>query len=179
MIYIMIFVPSQREVLQSLIHFTGREIYPDFSARVSRKYLMMCDQRAIKILVNTIQMVGILLFSNTLLLSLSGYAYIIHNEIQLPVPVLFPFTDLESVNGLIINLLNQAFLAFIAFAGLIGIEIATCILKDSIGMSSAAICYSIDEISEKSIGSAAYSRACIDRYFRHILMQSQDLDRYA
>lgn len=172
----MILTPSKRKALQSLIHFSGENVYPDFSRGINSRYLTICDKRAIKLLLSTLQMVGILLFSNALFTILSGVAYFFYNDIQFPVPVLLPFTDLES-NGLVINILNQVFVAFTAFVGLIGIEIATCILRDSIGMSTAAICYSIDEMSEK-VNDPAYSRVYIDRCFRNILMQTQDLDRY-
>lgn len=60
------------------------------------------------------------------------------------IPILFPFSDLESVNGIIVNILNQMFIAVVGISAVISIEIVTCILKNSVYTIAAIICHSID-----------------------------------
>lgn len=178
MIYAMIFRQPQRKKFQALIHFAGEKIYPDFRTESSSKYIRICDQCALKLLSNTVQIVGLIQASTFVLTSFSMLALIIDNEIQLSLPVLFPFTDLESVNGLLINMLNQAFIGFLVIVGNISIEIPTCMLKNSVWVIGATISHAIDEMTERIEKPETFSKFCIDLYFRNILIQAQDLDRY-
>lgn len=178
MIYVKTFIPSKRLELQSLVYFSGENVYPDINEGSDRRYVKMCDRNAIKLLFDTMRALGIISISNLVLLMLGMFAYIYKHEIQLPVPVLFPFTDLETINGITINLLNQLFISFTGFAGLVGIEIATCILRDSLLIITASMCFSIDEMSEKIIDSMQNRPIHIDYHFRHILVQAQDFDRW-
>lgn len=177
MIYAMVFNSSQRKALQALVYFAGENIYPDFDSESDREYIRICDQCALKLLSNTLRIVGLIQISTGILTSFSMLAFIMNNEIQLSLPVLFPFTNLESLNGLIINIFNQIFIGFMGITGNIGIEIPTCIIKNAVLVIRATICYSIDELSEKIEQSEGYSKACIDIHFRNILIQAQDLDR--
>lgn len=97
-------------------------------------------------------------------------------ELTLPIPIFVPFTDISTIHGIVINILNQAYLSLIGFAGSSGIEVFTCMVKNTVWASAVAICFSIDEISE-SIKQTKPSRA-IDKEFRNILIQLQDYDRY-
>lgn len=178
MVYAIVFSPSQRKQFQSLAYFAGEKIYPGIRTESSSEYIRICDQSALQLLSNTVKIVGLIQISTAIVTSFSMLAFIIDDEIQLSVPVLFPFTDLESVNGLMINILNQVFLGFLAFVGTMGVEILTCILKNCILVISATISHAIDEITKKIEKPETCSKLCIDRYFRNILIQAQDLDRY-
>lgn len=177
MIYVRILNRLDRKELQSLIHFSGEKIYSNIIKESNRKYRMMCDRMAHELLFDTIKVLGIINASNVVVMSLSGYAYFNKNEIHFPVPVLFPFTDLESIKGIIINTLNQSFLCLVGSVGLLGIEITTCIIKDTLRVSTAAICYSIDEMSELILCHEANQKISIDLHFRNIIIQIQDFDR--
>lgn len=178
MVYASVFDSSQRKETQSLVYFAGEKIYPDFTGECSRRYMEICDQSALKLLSDTLKTVGMIFASNSILLIFLILAFIHNNEIELPIPVIFPFTDLESVNGLVINLLNQSFMAFMVVAGNIGIAIPTCMLNNSVWIVTVTICHAIDELTEILNGLASDSKTGIDYCFRNILIQVQDLDRY-
>lgn len=123
-------------------------------------------------------MVGMILTSNAIFVTFSILAFIMKNEIQLPVPVLFPFTDLGTIGGLTINMANQLSLCFIGLTGNIGIEIPTCMLINSVWITTVTICHAIDEITERLNEPARNTKIAIDYCFRNILIQVQDLDRF-
>lgn len=92
-------------------------------------------------------------------------------------PILLPFTNLKSMHGIILNILNQMFIVLVGTTGNIGIEIITCLLKDTIKMSTIVICQSIDELSEFIEKSKSDDENYIDYQYRNILIQVQDLNR--
>lgn len=140
--------------------------------------MRICEQSAIILLLDTIKMLGVINVSSAIIPIFSLIALIMYGEIQLSVPVLFPFTDLETIEGFTINLVNQLFIGIVGLAGSIGIEILTCVLKDSVWITTAAISYAVDEISEKIEDPVLIpSEICIDNYFRNILAQVQDFER--
>lgn len=136
----------------------------------------MCDECAVKLLKSTVKTIGVIVGSLCIYLFFPIIAFVFEHDLQLPIPVLLPFTDLQSANGILLNLLNQIFMDFIGMAGNIGIEIITCLLKNSVWASVLIICSSIDEFFDlekfKSL-----SNTTIDYKFRNILIQIQDLDR--
>lgn len=177
--YVLVFDPSKRKDFQSQVYFAGEKIYPDFSEECSLQYMRMCEQSVLKLLSSTAKKIGMIITSNGVLLMFSTYAYIFKNEIQLPVPLILPFTDLESIDGLIINMLNQAFLASLVVVGNVGIEIATCILNNGVFISASAICHEIDGISQRIREHREWNAtAGIDYYFRNIIVQVEDFDRF-
>lgn len=178
MLYIPLFDSSKRKTLQSYVLFAGEKIYPDFNAKCSRKFMRISDQSAIKMLSNSLKIVGILCFSNIFIGISIILTFILYDEIQMPIPVIFPFTDLESAAGLIINFASQFLMVFMIVIGNIGVEIATCILKNSVWMITVSLCHSIDVITEKIMDPLSNSKTSIDYRFQNILIQVQDLDRY-
>lgn len=173
----MILKPKPRNVLRSLVYFSER-IYPSLNAECSSNYMRICERCALKLLSNTIKIVGIIYFSCNIIPLFSISAYMINGEIQLPVPVIFPFTDLKSRNGMVINFLNQLFIAFMGVFGNIGIEIPTIMLKNTVWVMAAAMCNAIDDLNAKIDEPVHKSKMWVDYCFRNILIQAQDLDRY-
>lgn len=177
MVYTTVFNPSEIKELQGIVYFSGENIYPDFNSKCTEKYFRICEQCAIKLFSNAIKVLGSIMVSSAIMPRFAAIAYIMDNDIQLPVPLLFPFTDLESSNGLVINLMHQGFLGFMVVGGNIGIELTSCIVKNTIGTTTAAISYSIDDLIEKFKNPKGNSITYIDGSFRNILIQAQDLDR--
>lgn len=175
MLYVMALDPLKRKIMQSLVHFGGEKIYTDVNENSDRKYIRMCEEKALQLLADAIKTIAIINGSNICMLVLCLYAFCVKNEIQLVIPVLFPFTDLESTCGLIINALNQMLVGFMGFMGLIGIEVTTCILKDSLSIMNTGISYSIDVMTEEIQQSSM--QLCVDHHFRNIIIQVQDFDR--
>lgn len=116
-IYFLILSPSKRQIFQSLAFFAGENIYTNIGMNSNPRYIRVCDQSAVKLLKSTLAMLGIIFTFSTISVIFPLYAYVVKNDIQLPVPILLPFTDLESRLGIILNLLNQVFIAWIGVAG--------------------------------------------------------------
>lgn len=141
-------------------------------------YDSICNESAIKLLKSTIRTLAIVIVSLTIYSIIPVVALLQNNEIQLTVPVLFPFTNLESQTGLIVNMLNQLFIAAIGMTANIGIEVLNCILANTVWTNAIVICYSIDEISRILQNSKQHSVGIVDYRFRNIVMRVQDADRY-
>lgn len=172
---------SKLKILQSLGFFGLDRIYTDTSMDSDLNYVKMCDQSAIKLLTSTSKTLSIIIISLNVLLIYPLYAFVFQNEIQLAIPVFLPFTDLKTKSGILLNLANQLFIAFVGTTGNIGIEITTCILKNNVWVSIVVICYSIDiltEYLEHPHGNGENIERSIDLTFRNILIQIQDYDRY-
>lgn len=164
--------------MQSLLFFVGDNIYPDNQID-NPNYIRSCDKSAIKLLRTVITVI-----CATIIICIFYYIfpivyYILTKEVHLPVPILCPFTDLMSTNGILINVLNQIFLCSYGLSGMIAIEIMQLMLKNTVWASTVAICHSIDELSLAIEHSNVSSTITIDYLFRNILIQVQDVSRYA
>lgn len=179
-IYLIIMIESKR--FQSLLFFAGEKIYTNIHENSNMSYIRVCNESAIKLLKSTLTTLFMLIASNVIYLGFPSYATMIHHEIQLTIPVLLPFTDLETSHGIVINILNQMFISTIGVVGNFGIEVATCMLKNTVWGVMVVICHSIDEISKLLQNSdddstESNSKGNIDIYFRNMLIQIQDFDR--
>lgn len=170
-------IESSRKMYQSLIFFVGDKIYINVDEDSNPKYVRLIDETAIKLLTSTLTTISIIIGSIIVYVGFPIYVFIFHNEIQFAVPVYVPFTDLSSTTGIIINVIQQCISVWIGVAGNIGIEIITCMLKNTVWACTVAICHSIDEISELLVKSKTCSSNLITSRFRNILVQVQDLDR--
>lgn len=174
----MIMIPSKLKTLQNLAFFAGEKIYTDSTDDCDLSYIRVCDQSAIKLLKSTTKTMGIIAIGIIICVTFPILAFVLYNDIQLPIPVLLPFTDIESATGITLNLLNQLFISFIGITGNIGIEIATCLFKNSVWASTVAIRHSINDFSAVIETSLKTPAKILDYRFRNILMQVQDYDRY-
>lgn len=179
LVYALIMIPSKRPRFQKLIFFAGDKIYTEHG-QSNANYIKVTDESAIQLFMNTAKIIGMITVSMTIFCIFPIYAFIYRNEIQFPVPVLIPFTTLDTKIGLLVNVLNQAFTCLIGITGNYGIEIIACILKNTVWASASTICYSLDELTEllhepeqreKKIMKTKYQ-------LRNTLVQIQDFDRY-
>lgn len=175
--YCLIILPHERKIFQSLIFFAGDNLYTDVSECPDPKYIDICNQSAIKLFKSVLKTVTILIVCAIIYALFPIHAFIVKNEIQLPVPILFPFTDLESTNGLTINMFNQIFLLFYGCVGTFGFEIFNCILKNAVWMAMMGICHSVDELSMNLQEPTPQSICFIKCSYRNIIIQIQDYDR--
>lgn len=161
--------------LQRLVHFSGESIYTDVNLESNPRYIQICDQSAIRLMNDVLKVVGVMILCSIIYSFNPMYALVYLHEIFLPYPVFFPFTDSTTMHGIIINMANQLFLGLIGIAGNLGIEVMTCMIKNTVWVAATAICYSIDELTD-SVKQSKPSRI-IDMEFRKMLIQVQDLDR--
>lgn len=177
-LYVMIMVPQSRKEFRSHIYFVGERVYTDIDENSNASYIKALDQSAIKLFTSTAKTVAIVVVSMIIYLTFPIIVYIQSNELHLPIPILVPFTDLETKNGLIINLWNQSSIAVMIIVGNIGIEMITCMLKNSVWATTVAIGHTIDEISAFFEEPEPPSESVFDRYIRNLSIQVRDLDRY-
>lgn len=113
-------IPSKKKEYQSLAFFAGDRIYTHIKDDSNPSYIHVCNQSAIKLLKSTSTILGIVVSSMIILLVFPIYALVFKNDIQLPIPVVLPFTDLETKNGITLNIANQVFIVLIGATGNIG-----------------------------------------------------------
>lgn len=166
-------VPSNIKIYHSLIFF-AEKIYTDIKKDASPEYIRICNESVIKLLKSTWKTLGIILLSVVMFLIFPVYAFVVNHDLQLPIPVLLPFTDLNSSNAIALNLFNQMFISLNGGTGNVGIEMITFILKNTVWASTMAICYSIDEFSNLITHSESNSSTTVLYTFRNIVIQLQD-----
>lgn len=118
--YLLVMVESKRKVYQSLAFFAGDKIYTHITDHPNLGYIKVIDESAIKLFKSTSGTLGIVATSMIILLIFPMYAFVFNRDIQLPIPVVLPFTDLESKNGITLNVVNQVLCSFIGGTGNIG-----------------------------------------------------------
>ena len=141
-------------------------------------YISVSEQSAYNLSKNLFETLGIYIISALIYATFPIYHFIANNEIHLIIPVLFPFTDLVTVNGIVINMANQLFTGSIGVCGTLGIEVAVCMIKNTFGAISSAACYSIGELVTAFNESTRFSNRIVEIHFRNIIIQLQDFDRY-
>lgn len=169
---------SKRGAYQSLMFFAGNKIYTDFHRNSNRRYIHVCNQSAMKLLKNTLATLAIIVGSMNVYVSIPVMAAIKANQVPLPIPILVPFTTYDTNLGIIVNLSNQMFTASVGLAGNLGIEVITCILKNTVWVSTVVVGHSIDEYAKVIEENDPKTKLHSNQYFRNILVQVQDLDRY-
>lgn len=174
MIYAKVILPSQRKMLVSLAFFGGRKIYTDYGSNYSSDYIRVCNDSAIKLLKDTITTLCLLVTCNCLYMIFPMYSMLFKNEIQLPLPIFLPFTEFKGTIDIILNVSVQLYISLYGIIGNFGIEIMTCLIKNTIWATVVAICYSIDMMVQSI--EAKKSDYVIDQEFRAILIQMQDYD---
>lgn len=175
--YVVVMIPRTRSMLQTLLWFAGDKIYTDVDDQSDPKYIRVCNERAIQLLKSTSITIGIIVATLNIYLGFPVYDTIFGEEFQLPVPVYVPFTDYSTVYGLTINILNNIFIAVVGLLGTIGVEIMTCMLKDTISATTVAVGYALQQLSDMLESANQKSSKTIDGYLRNILIQVQDYDR--
>lgn len=185
-------IPKSRKEFRSFAYFVGEKVYPEFDDGCSASYLQVIDESAIKLGTNTMKIVAIIVISMAIYLTFPVVTYIRSKELHLPIPILVPFTDLETKNGIIINLSNQSSIAIMLIVGNIGIEMITCMMKNSVWAITVAICHTMKEITEMAEKresnpdsttdsnpglSSGSTDLEIDYYMRNFSIQVSDLNR--
>lgn len=113
-------IPSKKKAYQSLAFFAGDRIYTHVVTDSDPDYIRVCNQSAIKLFKSTLSILGIVVNSMIILLIFPMYAFVFKNDIQLPIPVVLPFTNHKTKNGITLNVVNQVFMVLIGATGNIG-----------------------------------------------------------
>ena len=113
-------------MFKSLLFFSGK-IYTDIDDESNPGYIRACDKSAIKLLKSSIVTMSIMIGTALIYIAFPMVNYFTKNgatvtSIDFPIPAYFPFTDLETKTGLIVNILNQLFICGIGITGNVAVE---------------------------------------------------------
>lgn len=175
--YVAVLVPSSRKTIQSLAFFAGDNIYTDVHLDSDSEYIRICDKSAIKLLRNATMSFLMIGIAACLFACFPLYAYFANGELQLLIPMYVPFTDLETRNGIFINLLNQSLITFFGLNGNFGLDWITSMMQNTIWACGVAISYAIARLSNCIKKNEYQASRTIDRDFQNVLMQVQDYNR--
>lgn len=168
-------MPTKRKAYLSLVWFAGDKIYADTFEESHPHYIRLCHRNAMKLIKSTLNTVVILVTCSIIYSCFPMYAFIVQHDLQMPTPILVPFTKLESNLGLFINVSNQAFFTLVGYAGSFAAEIINCMLKNTVWAVMKAVCQSMDELSAY-LRSETTTNKVIAFKFRHTVIQMQDYD---
>ncbi|XP_031627340.1 uncharacterized protein LOC116343436 isoform X2 [Contarinia nasturtii] len=168
--------PPTTAKFRSIIFFVEDEMYPDEDEDF--KLMEACNSSAIRLLKGTSKTLGLLMLSFAMMTIAPTYEFIFKNNIQLIVPIIFPFTDFETKTGMNLNMANQFFIMLFGLIPNLLIEIGTCMLKNYVWTFTVVIGHSIDKISQSLEHPQGDEKTKIDLLYRNILIQIQDYDRF-
>lgn len=171
-------ISSRRKKVTKLLYFTAEHIYTDTNENSNSNYIEACNQSARKLIRSVLKTHGIFVVLGVIYMIFPIFAYLMHNEIQLILPVLLPFTDLESIEGEIINILNQFITISMGVCGHLAMETAFCIMKNSFWAMCVGISYSLDGLVESLKPSERTSNRIVEHHFRNVFLQFEDRERY-
>lgn len=137
----------RRKLGQSLCWFAGDKIYTEVDEESDPNYIRVCNESAIKLLKSTALTIAIIIITLNIYLGFPVYSTLFAGEFQLPVAVYFSFTDYSTTYGIVINIVNNLFICIVGLLGLIGIEIITCMLKNTVWACTVAVRYSLVKLS--------------------------------
>lgn len=175
--YLMVMIPSQMKMYQSLAFFSGDKIYTDINEHSNMGYIRVCDNSALKLLKTTAITIMIIVVSMNIYVGFPITSSMFTGVLQLPIPVYLPFTDYTTDYGVILNIGNNIFVGVVGLAGNVGVEIITSMLKNTVYVCTATIGYSVHEITILLENHEQKVTRIINHQFRNTLVQIQDLDR--
>lgn len=176
--YLLVIIPSNRERLEKILLFVIEyKIYIDVAEDSDPAYIRFSNRCAVNLLKSTTKTLAMYVASVLIYFTFPIYELIKYQEISLIIPVLFPFTNLTSAIGVIVNMVNQLFTASIGISGNLGIEVIICMIKSTLFDMANSICHSIDELIADFNEVTQTSNRIVELQFRNIIMKVQDADR--
>lgn len=154
--------------------FSGRNIYGNRSP--SDEYEKIIDRNALKLLKVVIVDLSVVLLSFSFILIGPAYAFTFHGAYNLISRGVVPFTDLDTFNGFIINLIVQGAAGLVALAGTIAIEIVNCLIINACTVMTDLACCSMQKFSAGLVAGTFSEQNKAE--LRDIFVRLQDLENY-
>lgn len=168
-------MPSTRERLRNVYNFGGTYIYKN-SSNSSMNY-EVCNRMAMDLMISSIR-VNIVVFASMLLLLFAPlYKLMFTNEHEMIIPIILPFIDPATDNGLAINVVNQLVHCFCGVFIIPGTELITSVLKNNISALAAVIDNSFVEFDRLLEEDKQYTKKH-DLHFRNVILKVLDFDRF-
>lgn len=127
-------IGPSRFKLRALALFSGTKIY--LNRFPANDYGKLMGQHATELYKMTIVILLTLFLSFSMILIGPAYALVVHGEYNTPGGGILPFTDLETLNGYVINMIVQSSIALLSVLGSFSIEIANCIIINTVAVMS-------------------------------------------
>lgn len=167
-------IGSSRFKYRSLILFTGRKIYANHSP--TDDYEQVAGQNAMKLLRMTVVILFVVIVSFSLVLIGPIYAFVVHGEYNSIGGGIVPFTDLETLDGFILNVIFQTGMGLLGFVASVAIEISNCVIINAITVMSDLACCSMQQFSAGLV--AGTFTVQNKAQLRDIFVRLQDLENY-
>lgn len=168
-------INADRVKVNNLMNFGRRYIYEDDAA--PSKYNTLCEKMIAKLIRNIIMILAGLLGSYTLIGCGAFYAMVLFGERITFLGTELPFVDGNTVNGFLINMLEQILLICSSIVGNITIEVGECCVHNAFEAIPEIIhleCIELNsELCSNGVSLVAKMR------LRNISMKVQDFNRYS
>lgn len=190
-------IPSTRKLYIRMYMFSGVHIYEN--SETTPKNNAVCDEKAIALLISVIRIEMIIVVSLFLMYCVPMYNILFRNEYDVIIPsnicdyhiyskyfciiilylhtVILPFVDFQTRNGFALNMANQIFFCVYAMLGNTGIELITCVVKNTVLVTAAVIKNELLEFVDILQKKRTFS-APLPTQFRNIIVKISDFDRF-
>lgn len=150
-------------------------MYTKYDVSANRHYI--CDQMAINLSISCGKTIFVTLLSFGLVGIAPMYKLLFTDDKELPLPILFPFTNLETQFGYCTNLIIQSVFGLFGVLILMGAEIGICMIKFNATISTAIIQNELMKLSNQLEMDDEFKVKHIWK-FRNIILQVLDMNRF-
>lgn len=160
--------------MRRLYNFGNDSIYAHYNS--TPKTHEVCDKMAIDLLIRSIRVNGVIIFSYSLLVLAPLHKNFFTDEREMLLPVILPFIDPDTQLGFTINTINQMITVPMGIFVIPAAELTTCVITNIIQTTAALIENSLIEFKSLVKADKNFSNKCVLE-FRNILMKIADFDR--
>lgn len=168
-------INSNRYRFRKIFLFATETIYKD--KKVETKFDRLCDNYGMKSINTVFCFVALIVLSTGQAMIGPLIRFFQTGELTTFLAVKLPFIDDDLVWGLHFNIAVQITITLFGTIGGLTIEMASCIVNNTIMLCSEVISFECDELSE-NIRKVKTSSNRNFAHLRNIMVQIQDFDRY-
>lgn len=168
-------VPTSSARLQRSYHFGVKYIYGN--SNISPRNHFICNRMAIDLFTSSVKINLLLYFSMQLAAFAPIYKTLFTDERVLPIPIILPFNDPDTVKGFLINLANQSLTILSAFVIFPANELLNCVFRNNISCAAAVIENELHEFQNEFGTKGKFSNNHSWR-FRNIILRVSDFHRF-
>lgn len=168
-------IPSTRKQYYRLYNFSGDYIYANNEN--TPKNHKICDDHVFELIVDSLKIFILFIISLFMMYCVPLFNILIRNQYDVIIPIILPFIDPQTKTGFYANLVNQLTFCFYGIIAITGIELVTCVLKNTILVTSAVIVNELDEFEELLKLTHKTFSPRLTWQFRNILVKIIDFNR--
>lgn len=173
--FVIVLLPGTRTQCRHLYNFGGDFVYANSGNSPKNQYI--CDKMAIDLMISSLIIYLIVIASLFLAVCVPLYKIFLTDEVEWIIPVILPFVDPDSQNGLYLNLTNQLISAAFGVIIVPATELITCVLKNNCLATAAVIENTIIELQNLLQNDKTFSNERIWQ-FRNIILKTMDHERF-